>query len=140
MAKKIPALRQAASAGPARPIRRRRSARARSQCVNIMEICKSINARTQKWKPVCRFRWSHTRGSRIVVSLRPQTPPSALPKKHPASNRAPKTVGTQIVGRVTKQQVQELAEQQMPDLNCASVESSMARWWVGPLDGPPVVE
>ncbi|MGZ3317694.1 MAG: 50S ribosomal protein L11, partial [Isosphaeraceae bacterium] len=35
--------------------------------------------------------------------------------------------GTQIVGRVTKQQVKEIAEQKMPDLNCDSVESAMAQ-------------
>ena len=38
-----------------------------------------------------------------------------------------KTVGTQIVGKVTKQQVEEIAKQKMPDLNCDSVESAMAQ-------------
>ena len=38
-----------------------------------------------------------------------------------------KTVGTQIVGKATKQQVEEIAKQKMPDLNCDSVESAMAQ-------------
>ena len=39
----------------------------------------------------------------------------------------PATVGTQIVGKVTKKQVEEIAKQKMPDLNCDSVESAMAQ-------------
>ena len=42
-------------------------------------------------------------------------------------NARTKTVGTQIVGKVTKAQVREIAEQKMPDLNCDSVESAMAQ-------------
>ena len=38
-----------------------------------------------------------------------------------------KTVGTQIVGKVTKKQIEEIAKQKMPDLNCDSVESAMAQ-------------
>jgi large subunit ribosomal protein L11 len=38
-----------------------------------------------------------------------------------------KTVGTQIVGKVTKAQVEEIAKQKMPDLNCDTVESAMAQ-------------
>ena len=38
-----------------------------------------------------------------------------------------KTVGTQIVGKVTKKQVEEIAKQKMPDLNCDTIESAMAQ-------------
>ena len=38
-----------------------------------------------------------------------------------------KTVGTQIVGKVTKKQIEEIAKQKMPDLNCDSIESAMAQ-------------
>jgi large subunit ribosomal protein L11 len=57
-----------------------------------------------------------------------KTPPvSYFLKKAAGIEAGAKTVGTQIVGRVTKQQVKEIAEQKMPDLNCDSVESAMAQ-------------
>jgi large subunit ribosomal protein L11 len=57
-----------------------------------------------------------------------KTPPvSYFLKKAAGIQAGAKTVGTQIVGRVTKQQVKEIAEQKMPDLNCDSVESAMAQ-------------
>jgi large subunit ribosomal protein L11 len=48
-------------------------------------------------------------------------------KKAAGIESGAKTVGTQIVGKVTKKQVKEIAEQKMPDLNCDSVESAMAQ-------------
>jgi large subunit ribosomal protein L11 len=57
-----------------------------------------------------------------------KTPPvSYFLKKAAGIESGAKTVGTQIVGKVTKQQVKEIAEQKMPDLNCDSVESAMAQ-------------
>ena len=57
-----------------------------------------------------------------------KTPPvSFFLKKAAGIESGAKTVGTQIVGKVTKAQVKEIAEQKMPDLNCDSVESAMAQ-------------
>jgi large subunit ribosomal protein L11 len=57
-----------------------------------------------------------------------KTPPvSYFLKKAAGIEAGAKTVGTQIVGKVTKQQVKEIAEQKMPDLNCDTVESAMAQ-------------
>jgi len=57
-----------------------------------------------------------------------KTPPvSYFLKKAAGIESGAKTVGTQIVGKVTKKQVKEIAEQKMPDLNCDSVESAMAQ-------------
>ena len=36
-------------------------------------------------------------------------------------------MGTQIVGRVTRTQVEEIAKEKMPDLNCDSIEAAMAQ-------------
>ena len=57
-----------------------------------------------------------------------KTPPvSYFLKKAAGIEFGAKTVGTQIVGRVTKAQVEEIAKQKMPDLNCDTVESAMAQ-------------
>jgi large subunit ribosomal protein L11 len=57
-----------------------------------------------------------------------KTPPvSYFLKKAAGIESGAKTVGTQIVGKVTKAQVEEIAKQKMPDLNCDTVESAMAQ-------------
>jgi large subunit ribosomal protein L11 len=57
-----------------------------------------------------------------------KTPPvTYFLKKAAGIESGAKTVGTQIVGKVTKQQVEEIAKQKMPDLNCDSIESAMAQ-------------
>jgi large subunit ribosomal protein L11 len=43
------------------------------------------------------------------------------------SSPCSRTVGTQIVGKVTKKQIEEIAKQKMPDLNCDTIESAMAQ-------------
>jgi large subunit ribosomal protein L11 len=57
-----------------------------------------------------------------------KTPPNTYFLKKAAGIEAgAKTVGTQIVGKVTKAQIEEIAKQKMPDLNCDTVESAMAQ-------------
>ena len=61
-----------------------------------------------------------------------KTPPvSYFLKKAAGIEAGAKTVGTQIVGKVTKQQVAEIAKEKMPDLNCNSVENSAMAQVVG---------
>jgi large subunit ribosomal protein L11 len=98
------------------------------QGVNIMEFCKQFNARTQKMEagmPIPVVITVFQDRSFIFVTKTP--PVSYFLKKAAAIEAGAKMVGTQIVGRVTKQQVKEIAEQKMPDLNCDSVESAMAQ-------------
>ena len=98
------------------------------QGVNIMEFCKQFNARTQKMEagmPIPVVITVFQDRSFIFVTKTP--PMSYFLKKAAASKSGAKTVGTQIVGKVTKQQVEEIAKQKMPDLNCDSVESAMAQ-------------
>ena len=54
-------------------------------------------------------------------------PASVLLKKAAGVEKGAGTVGTQIVGKVTKKQIEEIAKQKMPDLNCDSIESAMAQ-------------
>jgi large subunit ribosomal protein L11 len=57
-----------------------------------------------------------------------KTPPvSYFLKKAAGIESGAKTVGTQVVGKVTKAQVEEIAKQKMPDLNCDTVEAAMAQ-------------
>ena len=98
------------------------------QGVNIMEFCKQFNARTQKMEagmPIPVVITVFQDRSFIFVTKTP--PVSYFLKKAAGIEVGAKTVGTQIVGKVTKQQVKEIAEQKMPDLNCDSVELAMAQ-------------
>ncbi len=93
--------------------------------VNIMEFCKQFNAKTQKENgmiiPVVITVYSDKSFTFIT-----KTPPAAvlllkaakLPKGSGEPNR-------NKVGRVTKAQVQEIAQLKMPDLNAGSVEAAM---------------
>jgi large subunit ribosomal protein L11 len=93
--------------------------------VNIMEFCKQFNARTQKQAgliiPVVITVFSDKSFTFIT-----KTPPAAvllaraakIEKGSAESNRTK-------VGKVTKQQVREIAEMKMPDLNANDIEAAM---------------
>jgi large subunit ribosomal protein L11 len=98
------------------------------QGVNIMEFCKQFNARTQKMEagmPIPVVITVFQDRSFVFVTKTP--PVSYFLKKAAGIESGAKTVGTQIVGKVTKAQVEEIAKQKMPDLNCDTVESAMAQ-------------
>jgi len=93
--------------------------------VNIMEFCKQFNARTQdkagKVLPAVITVYSDKSFDFVI-----KTPPAAvqlmeaakLKKGSSESNRSK-------VGKVTWDQVRNIAEDKMPDLNCFTVESAM---------------
>ena len=93
--------------------------------VNIMDFCKQFNARTQdkagKVLPAVITVYSDKSFDFVI-----KTPPAAvqlmeaakLKKGSSESNRSK-------VGKVTWDQVRNIAEDKMPDLNCFSVESAM---------------
>src|SRR6202171_3497294 len=96
------------------------------QGVNIMEFCKQFNARTHKMEAVMPIPVVITVFQDRSFTFVTKTPPvSYFLKKAAGIEAGAKTVGTQIVGRVTKQQVKEIAEQKLPDLNCSWVEPGM---------------
>lgn len=94
--------------------------------VNIMEFCKQFNAKTKEQQgliiPVIITVFNDKSFTFIT-----KTPPAAtlllkalkLEKGSGEPNRTK-------VGKVTKEQVREIAETKMPDLNASSVESAMA--------------
>ena len=96
-----------------------------SKGVNIMEFCKQFNARTQdkagKVLPVVITVYSDKSFDFII-----KTPPAAvqimeLGKLKKGSSESNRTK----VGKVTWDQVREIAENKLPDLNTNKVESAM---------------
>ena len=78
------------------------------QGVNIMEFCKQFNARTQKMEAGMPIPVVITVFQDRSFSFITKTPPNSyFLKKAAGIESGAKTVGTQIVGKVTKQQVEE---------------------------------
>lgn len=93
--------------------------------VNIMEFCKSFNARTQKMGetivPVIISVYSDRSFTFIT-----KTPPAAeLLKKAAGIIKGSGVPNKDKVGKVTKAQIKEIAQTKLPDLNAATVESAM---------------
>ena len=96
--------------------------------LNIMEFCKAFNAQTQNLEPGMPIPVVITAYADRSFTFITKTPPNTyFLKKAAGIESGAKTVGTQIVGKVTKKQVEEIAKQKMPDLNCDSIESAMAQ-------------
>ena len=56
-----------------------------------------------------------------------KTPPAAvLIKKAIGLDKGSRVPNKTKVGKITKEQIRQIAEQKMPDLNCTSVESAMS--------------
>jgi large subunit ribosomal protein L11 len=93
--------------------------------VNIMEFCKQFNARTQNMGGIITPVEITVFADRSFTFIT-KTPPAAVLLKKAAGLQSGSAVPhTTKVGRVTKQQVRDIAELKMPDLNAASVESAM---------------
>lgn len=96
-----------------------------SKGINIMEFCKQFNARTQdkagKILPVVITYYTDKSFDFVV-----KTPPVAVQLKEvahikTASNQPNRTK----VAEITWEQVQAIAADKMPDLNCFTIESAM---------------
>ena len=95
------------------------------QGVNIMEFCKTFNARTQGQQgliiPVVITVYSD-RSFTFVT----KTPPAAVLLLRAAGIQKGSGVPNKNkVGKVTKKQVEEIAKTKMPDLNAASLEAAI---------------
>ena len=93
--------------------------------VNIMEFCKAFNAETQGQEgmviPVVITVYQDRSFSYIM-----KTPPAAiLLKKAAGIVKGTGTAGREIIGSVTKKQVEEIASQKMPDLNANDLEGAV---------------
>jgi len=126
MAKKIQAYVKlqvpAGSANPSPPI----GPALGQQGVNIMEFCKQFNARTQgqeKGMPIPVVITVFQDRSFTFVTKTP--PVSYFLKKAAGIEKGAKTTGTQTVGKVSRQQMEEIAKVKMPDLNANSIDGAV---------------
>jgi large subunit ribosomal protein L11 len=96
--------------------------------LNIMEFCKAFNARTaqmEKGMPIPVIITAYQ--DRSFTFEMKQPPVSYFLKKAAGVQKGSQTTGKGgPVGRVTRDQVRDIAEKKMADLNCDSVESAMA--------------
>jgi large subunit ribosomal protein L11 len=93
--------------------------------VNIMMFCKQFNDQTKGRDglilPVVISVYEDRTFSFIIKS-----PPSSMLLKRAANlAKASGTAGKEIIGKVTKKQVEEIAKQKMSDLNTADLETAM---------------
>jgi large subunit ribosomal protein L11 len=93
--------------------------------VNIMEFCKQFNAKTQKMGETI---------IPVIISVYADRSFTFVTKTPPAAEFLKKAAGIikgsgvpnkDKVGKVTRAQIKEIAQQKLPDLNAASVESAM---------------
>ena len=93
--------------------------------VNIMEFCKSFNAKTQGQEgmiiPVVLTVFADRSFTYVT-----KTPPAAvLLKKAAKIAKGSSEPNREKVGRVNRKQVEEIARLKMPDLNTANLEAAM---------------
>jgi len=96
-----------------------------SKGINIMEFCKQFNARTQdkmgKVLPVIITVYSDKSFEFVI-----KTPPAAVQLMEAAKiQKGSKESNRAKSGKVTWTQVETIAKEKMPDLNCFTVESAM---------------
>jgi large subunit ribosomal protein L11 len=93
--------------------------------VNIMEFCKQFNARTQTQPGVVTPVEITVYGDRSFTFIT-KTPPAAfLIKKAAGLEKASSVPNTDKVGKVTREQLREIAELKMPDLNTTDVDAAI---------------
>ena len=94
--------------------------------LNIMEFCKAFNAKTQDQEKGMPIPVIITAYSDKSFTFEMKTPPASyFLKKAAKLASASKTPGRDFVGKVTKDQVREIAEAKMKDLNAGDVEMAM---------------
>jgi large subunit ribosomal protein L11 len=93
--------------------------------VNIMEFCKTFNARTAKEQgliiPVVITVFS----DRTFTFVTKTPPASILLLKAAGIQKGSGTPNKTKIGTVTRKQIEDIARLKMPDLNAASVEAAM---------------
>jgi large subunit ribosomal protein L11 len=93
--------------------------------VNIMEFCKGFNAQTQAQEglilPVVVTIYADRSFTFIV-----KTPPAAVLLKRAAGiAKASGVPHKEKIGKVTRLQIRDIAQQKLPDLNTDSIEAAM---------------
>jgi large subunit ribosomal protein L11 len=95
--------------------------------LNIMAFCKDFNAKSSQMEKGAPIPVVITIYGDKSFTFEMRTPPvSYFLKKAAKLESGAKAPGRDKVGKVTKAQVKEIAQQKMADLNCDTVEAAMA--------------
>ena len=94
--------------------------------VNIMEFCKAFNAQTQGVEPGLPLPVVITVYSDRSFTFITKTPPAAvLLKKAAGIDKGSPTPNSKKVAKVTRAQLEEIANTKMPDLNAADLDAAV---------------
>ena len=93
--------------------------------LNIMEFCKSFNAATGNMEPGVPTPVIITAYSDRSFSFETKTPPASYYLRKAAKlDKGGSTPGREVVGRVTRAQLREIAETKMVDLNANDIDAA----------------
>jgi len=93
--------------------------------VNIMEFCKAFNAKTQDKQGLIIPVVITVYADRSFTFITKTPPASILLKRAAGVEKGSSEPNKVKVGKVTRQQVREIAELKMPDLNANTIEAAM---------------
>ena len=94
--------------------------------VNIMEFCKGFNAQTQGMEPGMPIPVVITVFVDRTFTFIMKTPPASYYIKKAAKlEKGSGTTGKEFIGKITKKQLREIAEQKIKDMNAANVDTAM---------------
>jgi large subunit ribosomal protein L11 len=94
--------------------------------LNIMEFCKQFNAATQSLEPGMPIPVVITCFSDRSFTFITKTPPASyFLLKAAGIEKGSQTVGRDFVGKVTKAQLRQIAQQKMVDLNANDIDAAM---------------
>jgi large subunit ribosomal protein L11 len=93
--------------------------------VNIMEFCKAFNAKTQADEGTITPVVITVYADRSFTFITKTPPASVLIKKALGLEKGSSVPNKNKVGKLTKDQVAEIAKKKMPDLNAASLDAAM---------------
>ncbi|MFA5040220.1 MAG: 50S ribosomal protein L11 [Bdellovibrionales bacterium] len=93
--------------------------------LNIMEFCKQFNAKTQgmeKGMPIPVVITAYS--DRTFTFITKQPPNTYFIKKAAKIEKGARTTGLETVGKITMEQVREIAAKKMPDLNANDIDAA----------------
>ena len=93
--------------------------------VNIMEFCKTFNARTQKMGETIVPVIISVYADRSFTFITKTPPAAELLKKAAGIVKGSGVPNKDKVGKVTKAQLKEIAQTKLPDLNALNIDSAM---------------
>ena len=93
--------------------------------VNIMEFCKAFNAQTQAQAGIITPVVVTVYSDRSFTFITKSPPASVLLKQAAGLAKGAAATGTERVGKVTRAQLQQIAETKMVDLNATEVEAAI---------------